>query len=476
MMSNHMMGQTRYLTFGTGATPMTLSGDYRALGWNPAQMTFSPLNKNEWKSAIGGIEFGGRLSSSVFERSEIWDDLLNRNNDEANGWTTEQWNDYANLLGNETFALNIDFVSAATAKQWRNWAFAYSNTQHIQGEAYLDQQPIDLLVQGGTSNWTSVFELLLTATGDTIPNSGDFTLEELMSFVGGIELDGDAVIGSILQDTRLGFSWHRSHSIGISKAWRIGEVALHTGISGRLLLGNGYFSIQNNDGELDAFGAFSNGFGFDQIAGIDPGNASLSDVARLWGPVGQGWGLDIGGVVELSDELWVSAAVCDLGQMEWRGERYSFTTSLGSWQSPVVNPENITDILIGAMTPSTWFEAAETETRIVPNGVTFQLGSGIRLNNVLLLAGEVAFDNPELLGNSGTRMGLSAIFQPISLLRFDLGISKWGDETYRVPGGFMLRTGQRGFECGIQATDIQALWKTSQPEIGFRAVAMRWVW
>ena len=162
--------------------------------------------------------------------------------------------------------------------------------------------------------------------------------------------------------------------------------------------------------------------------------------------------------------------------MEWRGERYSFTTSLGSWQSPVVNPENITDILIGAMTPSTWFEAAETETRIVPNGVTFQLGSGIRLNNVLLLAGEVAFDNPELLGNSGTRMGLSAIFQPISLLRFDLGISKWGDETYRVPGGFMLRTGQRGFECGIQATDIQALWKTSQPEIGFRAVAMRWVW
>ncbi|MFZ9055688.1 MAG: hypothetical protein ACO2ZL_07775, partial [Flavobacteriales bacterium] len=102
--------------------------------------------------------------------------------------------------------------------------------------------------------------------------------------------------------------------------------------------------------------------------------------------------------------------------------------------------------------------------------------SGIRLNNVLLLAGEVAFDNPELLGNSGTRMGLSAIFQPISLLRFDLGISKWGDETYRVPGGFMLRTGQRGFECGIQATDIQALWKTSQPEIGFRAVAMRWVW
>ena len=474
--SGHILAQTRYLTFGTGATPMVLSGDYRALGWNPAQMTFSPLNKPEWKSAAGGIEFGARLSSSVFERSEIWDDLLNRNNDEASSWTTEQWNDYADLLGNESFALNVDILTAATAKQWRNWAFAYSNTQHIQGEAYFDQQPIDLLVQGGSSNWINAFDLLLTASGDTIPNTGDFTLDELMSFIGGIELDGDAIIGNILQDTRLGFSWHRSHSMGISKAWKIGEIALHTGISGRLLLGNGYFSIQNTDGELDAFGAFSNGFGFDQLATLDPGSANLTDVARLWGPVGQGWGLDIGGVVEFSDGIWVSAAVSDLGQMEWRGERYSFATSLGSWQTPVVNPENMAEILIGAMTPSTWFEAAETETRIVPNGATFQLGAGIKLSKLLLLAGEVAFDNPELLGNSGTRMGVSAVFQPVPLLRLDVGLSKWGDETYRVPGGLMIRTGQRGFECGIQATDIQALWKTSQPEIGFRAVAMRWVW
>ena len=28
----------------------------------------------------------------------------------------------------------------------------------------------------------------------------------------------------------------------------------------------------------------------------------------------------------------------------------------------------------------------------------------------------------------------------------------------------MIKTGKRGFECGIQATDIQALWKPAQPE------------
>ena len=474
---NHAaFAQSRYLTFGTGATPMSLSGDYRALGWNPAQLTFSPLNAEGWKSAVGGLEFGARMSSSVLEREDIWNDVLNRSEQTTTDWTQQDWDDYVSLLSNESIALNADVVNVASAKKWRSWGVAYSSSQHFQAEAFLDEAPMNLLIQGAGSNWTEFFDVLLTIDGDTVENSGGFTPEQLLSFIGGIELDGDAVIAHILQDTELGFSWQRCHNVGISKEWSMGGMTLHTGLSGKLMLGNGYFSVRTIDGELDAFGAFSNGFGIEKLAQITSGNPSATDIARLWGPVGQGWGVDLGTVLELPGGLWLSAAVSDLGWMEWRGERYSLNANLGTWTTPVQDPNSITDIVIGALTPDTWFNDAEIETRVIPNGTKFQIGGGIRMSDKIFIAAEAAFDNPELLGNAGTRAGVSLVFQPVRFIRFDSGISKWGSETYRIPAGLMIKTGNRGFECGLQATDIQAIWRPSQPEIGFRALAMRWMW
>ncbi len=132
--------------------------------------------------------------------------------------------------------------------------------------------------------------------------------------------------------------------------------------------------------------------------------------------------------------------------------------------------------MLGALSPNTWFNEAALETRVIPNGIKFQLGGGMHFGKFLMLAGEMAFDNPDLIGNAGTRLGATAVISPVRFIRIDLGLSKWGNETYRIPAGFTLRSGNRGFECGLQATDIQVLWKESQSEIGFRAIVMRWVW
>ena len=470
------VAQNRYLTTGTGGTPMALSGDYRSLGWNPSHITFSPLLESDWKSAAGGVEVGGRLSSTVLEREDVWDGIRNRTMGETDGWDADAWSDYVDLLSNERFVVNADVVSAAWAKKWRKWGIAYSNTQHVQAEAFFSDETLGLLIQGGAPQWTQWFDALITSNGDTLPNSGDFTAEQLLGFIGGLNLDGDAVLSQILADTQLGFSWHRSHCIGLSKAWRLGELTLHTGVSGRLLLGNGYFSIRNTADGLDAFGAFSGGFNVSSIAALSGGIPTEFEQLRMWGPVGQGWALDFGGVVQWGDKAWASASLTDLGFMEWRGEQYSLNTQLTEWSSPVTDPTNIFDVVIGAMDPSTWFEEAAYEIRTVPHGVAFQLGGGLKLGRLLMVAAEASFDNPDLMGNPGTRYGATAVITPIRFLRGDIGFSKWGNETSRVPAGLMFKTGKRGFECGIQASDVQALWKPSQPEVGFRMVAMRWVW
>ena len=473
---NPVSAQSRYLTAGTGGTPMALSGDYRALGWNPGQLTFSPLLDDDWKSTAGGLEFGARLSSSVLERSDVWDGIWGRSNEGTIDWSEQEWSDYVNLLSDENIAINADLVSAASAKRWRKWAVAYSNTQHLQAEAYFGGSTLSLLVQGGSSQWLSLFDAFLTSAGDTIPNSGDFTPEEVADFIGGLNFDGDAIVSELLQDTRLGFSWHRSHCIGIGKEWNLGDLTLHTGASARLLLGNGYFSVQNTEDGLDAFGAFSNGFNVARIAALSSNLPVEFENLRMWGPVGQGWGVDVGAVLEWADVAWASASVTDVGHMEWRGERYSVNTALADWISPVQDPANILDIVVGAMDPGTWFEEADYETRVIPLGAAFQIGGGVHFGSMLMLAAEAAFDNPELMGNAGTRFGATAVVTPIRFIRADIGFSKWGNETMRVPAGLMVRTGKRGFECGIQASDVQALWKASQPEVGFRMVAMRWAW
>lgn len=470
------LAQNRYLTTGTGGTPMALSGDYRSLGWNPGHLTFSPLLEPNWKSAAGGVEIGARVSSSVLEREDVWDGIWSRTDGETDAWDTNEWSDYVDLLSNEHFAVNADVVSAAWAKKWNTWGVAYSNTQHLQAEAFFSDETLGLLVQGGAPQWTSWFDAFVTASGDTVPNTEDFSAEDLLGFIGGVNFDGDAVLSQILADTRLGFSWHRSHCVGLSKAWQLGTVRLHTGASGRLLLGNGYFSIQNTADGLDAFGAFSNGFNVASIAALSGGIPTEFEQLRMWGPVGQGWAMDFGAVVEWENKAWASASLTDIGTMEWRGERYSLNTLFSEWATPVTDPTNILDVVIGAMDPNTWFETAEYETRSVPHGIAFQLGGGLKLGRLLMLAAEASFDNPELMGNPGTRFGATAVVTPFRFLRADIGISKWGDETSRVPAGLMIKTGKKGFECGIQATDVQALWKPSQPEVGFRMVAMRWVW
>ena len=209
--------QSRYLAAGAGGTPMALSGDYRSLGWNPGQLTFSPLLDEEWKSAAGGMEFGARISSDVLERQDVWDGILGRDVGEGTDWSQQDWSDYVDLLSNSSLTLHAEVVSAATAKRWRSWGVAYSNSQHFQADAFFGGSTMALLVQGNSPQWVSLFDAFITTTGDTIPNDGSMSSEDISEFLSGINFDADALISEVLQDTRLGMSWYRSHCIGLAK-------------------------------------------------------------------------------------------------------------------------------------------------------------------------------------------------------------------------------------------------------------------
>ena len=464
--------QQAFQPIGVGATPFALSSDYQCLGWNPSGLTHSPL-QSDWERARGSMEFNFSLRSSIFERQDLWDDILNRESD-ATGWSNLSPTEWINRLTDESIDIEIQLLTFGTARRIGKWGFGYSARQSFNASSYWSASTVGILLEGGASDW---FELVVMASGDTVPNDGDWSAEELLDIVAGIDQNGNAILSELLADSKMGFSWHRTHDVGVSRSWGSTDgLTLHTGLGARLLMGNGYFSLRETDDGFDAFGAFSDGFSIgklDSLVGFEP---SLNGL-RQWGPVGQGWGLDLGVTVAFRDRGWASLAVTDIGWMEWRGERYSLDgISLFEWDETPLQPDAWLDLMTTALDPTTWFQGATSEIRRIRNGIGFHLGGGIRVFRLVTLAADATFDNPDLIGNAGTRLGCTASLQLLPWVRVNTGVRKLAKESIRIPIGLVIQTPKRGWQMGVRAADIQGLWKSSQPEVGAQMCFMRWIW
>ena len=464
--------QVHRIPVGTGATPVALAGDYRALGWNPAGLTFHPLFP-DLKGTASGLEGGFSVESNVLERQDLWDDVLDRGSGDGS-WTGLSARDWAGRLASDRIRVDGELLTASAYRRTKRWGFAYSSRQQVAGEMQLGGLAAQILVAGGGA---SVFDQVILASGDTIANDGSWTLEEAAGIVGGLATGPAPLLAAILDGTRGGFSWVRVHELGISRMWGEREGwTLHTGVGGRLLLGNGYFSVNVEGGEADAFGAFSNGFGIPSMAEISSSNGTW-DGLRKWGPVGQGWAVDAGAVLAHKDGMWMSASLTDIGKMEWRGERYVISgVEVPDWQSGVADPTSIQDIAVAAMQPETWFGDAVPETRRVDLPAAFHAGAGKWFGTFFLLAADATLANGQALATETLRMGATGMLRVGGRVFIDLGMRKISESVFRIPAGVVFAAPQGGWQAGLRAGDIQALWKGAQPEIGMQTCFIRWAW
>ncbi len=469
-----LWAQTGLAPVGTGATPFALAQDYRAMGWNPAGLSFHCFDP-QIKSAAGSFEGGVSIRSTMLERSDLWDDLLNREGSQES-WTGLNSSEWVDRIKGETIDVDASAIVAGSYRHIGKWGIAYVHRQSFQASILLGEETASLLFEGGAS---SLFDFVVLASGDTVANNGEWNLGEVGEVVQGF--GGGALLSNILGNSRLGFSYTKSHEVGIARSWGKPNEGwqLHTGLSGRIILGNGYFSVQNReDGTLDAFGAFSRGFSvptFDTVAAtiVDP----TFDRIRNWGPVGQGWGTDVGATLSLADQMWVSAAVNNIGWVEWRGENY-FTdgTAVENWNLTANAPNAWIDAVSEAMDPATWFDDGEAETRRVALPLSVQIGGGMRVGKGLILAADASFSDPNNLQAEGMRGGVSAVIRLLPWVRIDGGIRKLQDETMRIPVGIVFENPKGGIQGGLQLSDAQGLWKESSPEIGMNFCFLRWVW
>ncbi len=464
--------QVHRVPVGAGATPVALAGDYRALGWNPAGLTFHPLFPN-MKGTAGGLEGGFSVESDVFNRQDLWDDALNRGAGDSS-WTGLNAREWASRLASDRIRCDAELLTASAYRRTKRWGFAYSGRQQITGDFQLGGVAAQLLVAGGAA---SVFDQVILASGDTVANNQEWSLEEVSGMLGGFASGPAPLLSALLDGTHVGFSWVRVHEVGISRMWGSREGwTLHTGVGGRLMLGSGYFSIDVDGDQMDAFGAFSNGFGVASLAELTDSSGTWEGL-RKWGPVGQGWAVDAGAVLAREDGLWFSASLTDIGAMEWRGERYTIAgIDIPDWEAGIENPTSIEGIVGEALQPGTWFGEAVRETRRVDLPTAFHAGAGKWFGTAAMLAADASLANGQALATETLRFGATALLRIGGRLFVDVGLRKVSESVFRIPAGIVIAAPEGGWQAGIRAGDIQALWKGSQPEVGMQMCFIRWAW
>lgn len=411
------------------------------------------------------------MESKLLGREDLWGDVFNRTGyeDAWQGLTRDEW---VERLIDEDIHTFGNLTVAGTFRRGKKWAFAYRSRQQFMSEARFDSYTAEALLGGAPEE---IFSQVLVADSLYDLDAVDIDTLDIVNQIISL-IPGDAIVGQLLGDTRVGFQYLRSHEVGISKQWGSDEGwQLHTGITGRLLLGNGYFEIRTDDqGELDAFGAFSSGF---SVPSLD--SVSLSPTlegVRRWGPVGQGASFDLGVTMRHPQGHWIAAAMTNMGAMEWRGERYSVDAALSNFTAQATGPTQIIGLMTSAADPTTWFDFGVEEVRKIRMPGRFHLGGGMVLSENVLVAADASFDNRDRIGGVGSRMGASMVLQMLPNWRVDLGIAHIAERGIKFPLGTVWRFEGSGFELGMRLGDVQAIWNSVQSDLSTQFCFARWTW
>lgn len=471
--SSVVVGQLDRTHVQGAASPYALSSDYRALGYNPALLTHAGW-AGDFQKVTGGFEGGLSLKSNLLDRSAMWNQVLGRDGEDSESWTSDEW---LNALTDEQLSLNMSFLSAAFARRIGNWGIAYANRRGVSANITLSSETAKLFTDGGLDLFS---EIELVETGQVVSvDDYDFELGDLWE---GVTVAGNATLANLLQETSLSYQSMRTHEVGISRVWgnAVEGWSLHTGVGVRALLGTAYFDIHTEEGEVVAFGARSEGFKISNLQSLDSllGGGASADWLGVISPAGHGWGLDFGGVLSRADGAWISLSLVDMGRMTWEGESYSVNdidlnvSSFGS-SDGAIDPDNWLSGAIDVLDADTWFQTSESATRRVSTRPLVSVGAGFRPAGPVVIAANLTARSREALANGGWTGGVSGGIRITNAWIVESGIQRGSSDVWRFPASMRVSL-ENGWEIGFRTGDVSALWEGSQPELSLQTCFLRY--
>ncbi|MDA0729037.1 MAG: DUF5723 family protein [Bacteroidetes bacterium] len=453
-------------------SPWTLSSDYRALGFNPSFLSFEGWN-GDTRRARGGLEGGFSLKSDALDRESVWNQLLGREGSDTVVWNVEDWTD---ALVEERLEFSGSLLTAAIYRRLGSWGVAYVNRRGVSGRMTLGASAANMFATGGLGLFDTV---QLGDNGDIVsvdqfdPMSGQAWQ--------GVTLHTGAILSSILDGTSVDFQTMRSHEIGLSRSWK-GPASwdVHTGLGGRLLLGNSYFSLSASEGKLDAFGAGTremNGKDWINVGGLLASGLSINALDAFH-PAGKGWGLDAGVTIAKGNRLWLCASVVDVGWMQWEGMSYEVNDlQLGldifNASSDALGPDDWMDGAWNAFSADTWFSGGDSMKIRVPHHPLVNVGVAWRPADMLVVTGNVSARSSQALATTGWTASAAVGLRLSRWLVVEAGLQRQSLEVLRIPASVRFQM-KRGWQTGLRLSDLSGWVRGSQPEVGAQFCFVRY--
>lgn len=443
------------------AAATTFVTDYQCVGINPANLGWKPRHEGK-RISVGLLE----STFSVFSDALSRDDMRTRVLNGDFRFDRAQQEEAARVFGNAGATAHFDVMSigfAVSTEQAGGFAFAVRD--RIGSSAHFNPRMADLFFKGFGSDY---FDLLVLATGDTITNYANMSLDSLALVVLGVATRPQA-IGRLANDTGVRSSWYREYAFSYGRHLvRSDDFELHIGIGLKYLSGIGIIDVQASDNTLHGFSALSDDFEIDYQAGRRRTDARVT-AGKLAFPkaVGSGFGFDIGFSAVVRKDWTIGAAVNNIGSITWKGNAYTASNgslidlaSAGLENYDLINGFEDLAIHSGLLD---WQASSARKVALPTNA---RIGVGKRFGERVEVGADLVLPLNEVPGNvQAPLFALGGDVRPVKWLQLSAGVQTGGGMNTKLPVGITFIAGNGTWETGLASRDVVTYFTQRNPTI-----------
>jgi hypothetical protein len=451
------------------------ASDYQCLGINPAN-TAVKYNEKSKRFAFGLLEGAFSLNSGVLTKKELVQNIFQSGFGSIN---RDQQLMYAQQFAQQTNAMDLDvMLIGASMNLGKLGAIGFSMRDRMDMYSKMGPEVAELIWLGSTASMFSDL-IIETANGnyDTIPNSPDINADTLAMVVQGISNLSNSSVNSILQGTKFNFSWIREFNFNYSRPIvETDDWSLYGGVGIKLLRGQAMMSIVAEDNITQAHAAFSPMFEIDTDSLSNPTDMNFTPKLSKMDPVGRGMAVDLGVTLKVKDTFFASAAVTDIGGMNWNTNVYEFSNDTlntlaynGMQDVNLVN--NLSQLSLGSDMLK-WNGVSSFHTKMP---ATMRAGAAIMILDVVKVGIDaVAPLNREV---SNLQKGIITMGAEVKLplnFRISGGVVKGGNyNTPRITAGLTKSSLNGVYEWGIASRDIITYFSKNEPTVSMAVGFLR---
>jgi len=461
---NECYGQFESSSFNlTGLAATTpFARDYQSLSVNPANLDLE--TGYDQKTTLGLFDLTASLYTELLTKQQLMKGFTSKTRAQPLSFS-EQMAKVDELTMKPT-VIDADLLTiGASFRSEKIGAFAFTMRERFDFYSRLDRTLTELLWLGNQSSYFDSLIVQAASGADSIiarPENFDPSQYNILSaFISSAQaLSSQELLGN----TAIGFSWLQEFNFGYGKrVIKNDNFEFHVGVSAKYLLGQGIIEI--NGQKREAFGALSPLL--NPFAASDQNPSSLPSDAFGLKPVGQGFGLDIGGTFLFKKHFLINAAINDIGQMQWNGNVFELGTGKVTGFDEVgietLDVNSVLNTFNGMDALLNWKGSQSQITRL---NTTARLGFGFEELQKFRIGFDVIApmnDNQANIQQAAFNAGLEV--SPWPWIHLQVGLSDGGNYVRRMPAGITFTVHEGTYEMGVATRDLLTYFNDDNPTL-----------